>query len=70
MRELFGTDGIRGNANKDLNVHLSLRVARAAATVLRQKTRTRPSVLIGRDTRISCDMIEAAMTAGFLFRRR
>lgn len=65
MRELFGTDGIRGIANKDLTVHLCLRVARAAATVLRRQGDGRPRVVMGRDTRISGDMIEAAMIAGF-----
>src|SRR5690242_19630579 len=65
VRELFGTDGIRGIANKDLTVHTCLRVARAAATVLRRCGDTRPRVVMGRDTRISGDMIEAAMTAGF-----
>ena len=65
MRELFGTDGIRGVANKDLTVHLSLRVARAAATVLRRHGDHRPRVVMGRDTRLSGDMIEAAMLAGF-----
>lgn len=65
MRELFGTDGVRGVANKDLTVHLSLRIARAAATVLRRCGDTRPRVVIGRDTRISGDMIETAMIAGF-----
>ena len=65
MRELFGTDGVRGIANKDLTVHLSLRIARAAATVLRRQGDARPTVVIGRDTRISGDMIEAAMVAGF-----
>ncbi|MHB9027026.1 MAG: phosphoglucosamine mutase [Armatimonadota bacterium] len=65
MRELFGTDGIRGIANKDLTVHLSLRIARAGATVLRRRGGGRPCVVVGRDTRISSDMIEAAMIAGF-----
>ena len=65
MRELFGTDGVRGVANKDLNVHLCLRIARAAATVLRRKGGVRPQVVMGRDTRMSGDMIEAAMIAGF-----
>ncbi|HEY3377466.1 MAG TPA: phosphoglucosamine mutase [Armatimonadota bacterium] len=65
MRELFGTDGVRGIANKDLTVHLSLRIARAAATVLRRCGDTRPRVVIGRDTRISGDMVEAALIAGF-----
>ena len=65
MRELFGTDGVRGIANKDLTVHLCLRIARAAATVLRRQGDGRPCVVVGRDTRISGDMIEAAMIAGF-----
>ncbi|HEY3416560.1 MAG TPA: phosphoglucosamine mutase [Armatimonadota bacterium] len=65
MRELFGTDGIRGIANKDLTVNLSLRIARAGATVLRRCGDCRPRVVVGRDTRISGDMIEAAMIAGF-----
>ncbi len=66
MRELFGTDGVRGVANADLTVHVSLRIARAAATVLRRcGDGCRPRVVIGRDTRVSGDMIEAAMIAGF-----
>jgi len=64
-RELFGTDGVRGVANTDLTVHLCLRIARAAATVLRRQGDGRPRVVVGRDTRISGDMIEAAMHAGF-----
>ena len=65
MRELFGTDGVRGVANQDLTVHLCLRIARAAATVLRRQGDARPRVVMGRDTRLSGDMIEAAMIAGF-----
>jgi phosphoglucosamine mutase len=65
MRKLFGTDGVRGVANKDLTVTLSLRLARAAATVLRRLGDNRPTVVIGRDTRISGDMIETAMIAGY-----
>ncbi|MHB9131295.1 MAG: phosphoglucosamine mutase [Armatimonadota bacterium] len=65
MRELFGTDGVRGIANQDLTVHLCLRIARAAATVLRRVKETRPRVVMGMDTRISSDMIGSAMVAGF-----
>ncbi len=65
MRELFGTDGVRGIANQDLTVHLALRIARAAATVLRRHGDQRPRVVMGQDTRLSGDMIEAAMLAGF-----
>ena len=64
MRELFGTDGVRGIANTELTVHLALRIARAAATVLRRHGDARPCVVMGRDTRVSGDMIEAAMIAG------
>ena len=48
-----------------LRVHLALRIARAAATVLRRHGDQRPQVVMGRDTRLSGDMIEAAMLAGF-----
>lgn len=65
MRELFGTDGVRGIANRELTVHLALRIARAAATVLHRGGEARPCVVMGRDTRVSGDMIEAAMIAGF-----
>jgi phosphoglucosamine mutase len=65
VRELFGTDGVRGIANKDLTVHLSLRLARAAVAVLRRDETSRLRVVMGRDTRLSGDMIEAAMCAGF-----
>ena len=65
MRDLFGTDGVRGIANHDLTVHLALRIARAAATVLRRHGDQRPRVVMGRDTRLSGDMLEAAMLAGF-----
>lgn len=65
MRELFGTDGVRGIANKGLTVSLAMDIARAAAAELHKAGEKRPTVLIGRDTRISGDMLAAAMTAGF-----
>ncbi len=65
MGEHFGTDGVRGIANRDLTISLSLRIARAAATVLRREGGKRPCVVLGQDTRISGDMIEAALIAGF-----
>ncbi|WP_053957827.1 phosphoglucosamine mutase [Sulfobacillus thermosulfidooxidans] len=58
---LFGTDGARGIANVDLTIDLATNIARAAAESLGPGAR----VLIGRDTRISGPMLEAALTAGF-----
>jgi len=72
MAKYFGTDGIRGVAGEELNAELAFRIGRAAATVLagagkQQRPPSvddRPRVLIGHDTRISCDMLEAALCAG------
>ncbi len=66
MGRLFGTDGVRGVANKDLTVELALQIGRAAALVLvKESSSEKPTVLIGKDTRASGDMLEAALTAGF-----
>ena len=64
MGKLFGTDGIRGIANRQLTPELAYRVGQAAATVLRRNTEGKPVVVIGKDTRISSDMLESAITAG------
>lgn len=64
MGRLFGTDGIRGIANKDLTVELCTKLGRAVAAVLINKTNSHPVVIIGKDTRLSSDMLENAMTAG------
>ncbi len=65
MGRLFGTDGIRGIANRDLSVERAVQVGQALATVLRERLgERRPRVLIGKDTRISSDMVEAALAAG------
>lgn len=64
MGRLFGTDGIRGIANKDLTCELATQLGRAAAEVLTNKSNRHPKVLIGKDTRLSSDMLEAAMAAG------
>ena len=62
----FGTDGIRRIANSELTPELVYRVAKAGAYVLAKHSNKRPTILIGRDTRISGTLIESAMTAGFL----
>ncbi len=64
MGRLFGTDGIRGIANKDLTCELATQLGRAAAQVLTSKSNRHPRVLIGKDTRLSSDMLESAMAAG------
>ena len=66
MRKYFGTDGIRRIANTDLSPNLVFKVAKAGASVLSQHTNHTPTILIGRDTRISGTLIESAMIAGFL----
>ena len=66
MRKYFGTDGIRRIANTELSPELVYQVAKAGAYVLSKHTDHKPTILIGRDTRISGTLIESAMTAGFL----
>lgn len=62
MGKLFGTDGIRGIANKDLTPELAFKVGRAGAYVLAKGKKG--AILVGKDTRKSGDMLEAAITAG------
>ncbi len=66
MRKYFGTDGIRRIANTELTPDLVFRVAKAGAYVLAKHSNHKPTILIGRDTRLSGGLIESAMTAGFL----
>ena len=66
MRKYFGTDGIRRIANTELSPELVYRVAKAGAYVLSKHTDKAPTILIGRDTRLSGTLIESAMVAGFL----
>lgn len=64
MGRLFGTDGVRGVANTELDVELAMKIGKAAAHVLTKETMHKPKILIGKDTRISGDMLEAALSAG------
>ena len=64
MGKYFGTDGIRGVVNVELDGHLAFKVGRAVAYALSQQSNHRAKILIGKDTRISSDMLEAALTAG------
>ena len=64
-RTYFGTDGIRGTVgHPPITADFMLRLGHAVGRVLRQST-PRPTVLIGKDTRISGYMIESALEAGF-----
>ena len=64
MANLFGTDGIRGVANKDLTPELALSVGRATATVLTANSRNHPKFVVGCDTRLSSGMLSSAVIAG------
>ena len=64
MGRLFGTDGARGVANTELTPELAMNIGRAAAMVLINKETEHPKVLIGKDTRLSSDMLEGALIAG------
>ncbi len=64
MGRLFGTDGVRGIANKELDSALAFNLGRIGAYVLTEETRHKPKIAIGKDTRVSGDMLEAALVAG------
>jgi phosphoglucosamine mutase len=61
---IFGTDGVRGVANADLTPELAFRIGRAGAVVLARDAPRGVPILVGRDTRLSGTMLEAAVTAG------
>ncbi|MBU1035827.1 phosphoglucosamine mutase, partial [bacterium] len=63
MKKLFGTDGIRGGANREpMTAEMAFQIGRAGAYLF--KDEANPGILIGKDTRISGDMLEAALIAG------
>ena len=66
MRKYFGTDGIRSVANTKLTPLIAFKVAKAGAYILSKEKNDVPVIVIGKDTRISGDLLESAMTAGFL----
>ncbi len=64
MRKLFGTDGVRGIANiEPMTVETAMKLGRAAAHIFKHKA-GRHRIVIGKDTRLSCYMIESALTSG------
>ena len=64
MGKYFGTDGIRGVANEELTCTLAFKAGFAAASVLTKELSHKAKIYIGRDTRISGDMLECALAAG------
>lgn len=64
LGRLFGTDGVRGIANRELTGELAYKLGQAGAYVLTAETKHTPKILVGMDTRISGDMLEAALIAG------
>jgi phosphoglucosamine mutase len=67
MSRLFGTDGIRGQANRwPLTADFALKMGQAAAQVVRRNGAARPQVVIGRDPRLSGRMLECALAAGLM----
>ncbi len=65
MGRLFGTDGVRGATNSELTPELAFKLGKAGAHVL-SRDKKRPVVIIGKDTRLSGDMLEDALSAGIL----
>lgn len=64
MGRLFGTDGARGVAITELTCELAMKIGRAAALVLTKETKHKAKIIIGKDTRISGDILESALIAG------
>jgi phosphoglucosamine mutase len=65
MGKYFGTDGVRGVANIELTPELAFKIGRCGGYVL-TKGKTKPKILVGRDTRVSGHMLEGALVAGLL----
>ncbi len=66
MGKYFGTDGVRGVANEGLTPELAFKLGRYGGYILTKHASGKPQVLIGRDTRISGQMLENALVAGLL----
>jgi phosphoglucosamine mutase len=64
MARLFGTDGVRGVANRELSGELAYRLGRAAVLALTEQGDSRPGIVVGRDPRASGEFLEAALAAG------
>lgn len=66
MGRLFGTDGVRGVANDELSLELAYKLGETVTYTLRREKGKKPAIAVGRDTRVSGDMLEAALMAGIM----
>ena len=66
MGRLFGTDGVRGVANDELSLELAYKLGETVSYTLRKEKDKRPIITLGRDTRVSGDMLESALMAGIM----
>ncbi|MGC9214592.1 phosphoglucosamine mutase [Athalassotoga sp.] len=66
MKKYFGTDGVRGIANEELTAELAFKIGKSASYVLKMHNHQFKEILIARDTRISGEMIESALTSSLL----
>lgn len=64
MERMFGTDGVRGVAGKELTIDLAMKLGQAGAFVLSKETNKKPKILVGCDSRVSGDMLSSALMAG------
>ncbi len=64
MARLFGTDGVRGVANDELTPALAMQLGQAGAYVLSKENQHKPTIMVGCDTRLSGDMLAAALMSG------
>jgi phosphoglucosamine mutase len=64
VARLFGTDGVRGVANKELTPELAFKLGQAAGVYFKKAEALKPQILIGKDTRVSGDLLEAALATG------
>jgi phosphoglucosamine mutase (EC 5.4.2.10) len=66
MGRLFGTDGVRGVANDELSLELAYKLGETVTYTLKKENDKKPAIAVGRDTRVSGDMLEAALMAGIM----
>ncbi|AMQ19411.1 phosphoglucosamine mutase [Thermococcus peptonophilus] len=66
MGKLFGTFGVRGIANEEITPEFALKIGMAFGTLLKREGRERPLVVVGRDTRVSGEMLKDALISGLL----
>lgn len=64
MGKLFGTDGVRGIVNLELTAEIAMKIGKAVASAFLRNKGERAKILIGKDTRVSCDLLECALIAG------